>query len=209
VVGRTFHSPPLAQLNAAGFEFSCQVATTCRALAHDLVGRSAAAQVESGSSGERIFLRRSPTDQARCLLNPKHSPTRHLGEDVFALLLGERHCKRRLRERWSNAINGDVVAGEFLGETLRQRDLCRLRGAVGAVIRIALLPGYRRDIDDPSVPVTLVRSARPGSRIVDEEPFGPVLPIIPYDSIVISRRNLGAACLITAFIAPTPFSSSQ
>jgi acyl-CoA reductase-like NAD-dependent aldehyde dehydrogenase len=27
------------------------------------------------------------------------------------------------------------------------------------------------------VPVTLVRGARPGSRIVDEEPFGPVLPI--------------------------------
>jgi acyl-CoA reductase-like NAD-dependent aldehyde dehydrogenase len=37
-------------------------------------------------------------------------------------------------------------------------------------------PGY-------FVPVTLVRGARPGSRIVDEEPFGPVLPIIPYTSI--------------------------
>jgi acyl-CoA reductase-like NAD-dependent aldehyde dehydrogenase len=36
-------------------------------------------------------------------------------------------------------------------------------------------PGY-------FVPITLVRGARPGSRIVDEEPFGPVLPIIPYRS---------------------------
>jgi acyl-CoA reductase-like NAD-dependent aldehyde dehydrogenase len=36
-------------------------------------------------------------------------------------------------------------------------------------------PGY-------FVPVTLVRGARPGSRIVDEEPFGPILPIIPYDT---------------------------
>jgi acyl-CoA reductase-like NAD-dependent aldehyde dehydrogenase len=34
-------------------------------------------------------------------------------------------------------------------------------------------PGY-------FVPITLIRGARPGSRIVDEEPFGPVLPIIPY-----------------------------
>jgi acyl-CoA reductase-like NAD-dependent aldehyde dehydrogenase len=32
-------------------------------------------------------------------------------------------------------------------------------------------------------PVTLVRGARPGSRIVDEEPFGPILPIIPYGSL--------------------------
>ena len=36
-------------------------------------------------------------------------------------------------------------------------------------------PGY-------FVPITLVRGARPGSRIVDEEPFGPVLPIIRYES---------------------------
>jgi acyl-CoA reductase-like NAD-dependent aldehyde dehydrogenase len=36
-------------------------------------------------------------------------------------------------------------------------------------------PGY-------FVPVTLVRGARPGSRIVDEEQFGPVLPIISYET---------------------------
>jgi acyl-CoA reductase-like NAD-dependent aldehyde dehydrogenase len=36
-------------------------------------------------------------------------------------------------------------------------------------------PGY-------FVPVTLVRGARPGSRIVDEEQFGPVLPIICYET---------------------------
>ena len=37
-------------------------------------------------------------------------------------------------------------------------------------------PGY-------FVPITLVRGAMPGSRIVDEEPFGPVLPIIPYNTL--------------------------
>ena len=36
-------------------------------------------------------------------------------------------------------------------------------------------PGY-------FVPITIVRGARPGTRIVDEEPFGPVLPIISYRS---------------------------
>lgn len=36
-------------------------------------------------------------------------------------------------------------------------------------------PGY-------FVPVTLVRGARPGSRVVDEEQFGPVLPIISYET---------------------------
>src|SRR3546814_3767479 len=46
------------------------------------------------------------------------------------------------------------------------------------------LPGYL-------VPLTVVRDVEEGSAIVDEEPFGPILPIIRYSDMddVIARAN--------------------
>lgn len=76
--------------------------------------------------------------------------------------------------------------GVQIGPVQNRPQYERLRGlledirASGAEIfyegKVPAGPGYW-------VPVTLVRGARPGSRIVDEEPFGPVLPIIPYGTI--------------------------
>src|SRR3546814_2264973 len=45
-------------------------------------------------------------------------------------------------------------------------------------------PGY-------FVPLTVVRDVEEGSAIVDEEPFGPILPIIRYSDVddVIARAN--------------------
>jgi len=60
-----------------------------------LVGRAAAAQIESRSGGERIFLRCSPTGQACGLLNPQHAAAWHFPEDVLALLFRECHRQRR------------------------------------------------------------------------------------------------------------------
>jgi acyl-CoA reductase-like NAD-dependent aldehyde dehydrogenase len=61
----------------------------------------------------------------------------------------------------------------------RVRDLLADARSTGADIcfqgEVPPGPGY-------FVPITLISGARPGSGIVDEESFGPVLPIIPYHS---------------------------
>jgi acyl-CoA reductase-like NAD-dependent aldehyde dehydrogenase len=82
-------------------------------------------------------------------------------------------------------VGGGFEDGVQVGPIQNRPQYDRLRGLVqdtkasGASIffqgNIPQGPGY-------FVPITLVRGARPGSRIVDEEPFGPILPIISYET---------------------------
>jgi acyl-CoA reductase-like NAD-dependent aldehyde dehydrogenase len=77
-------------------------------------------------------------------------------------------------------------SGALIGPIQNRPQFDRLRGLLqdtrnsGAEIyfqgQIPSGPGF-------FVPITIVRGARPGTRIVDEEPFGPILPIISYRSI--------------------------
>jgi acyl-CoA reductase-like NAD-dependent aldehyde dehydrogenase len=58
------------------------------------------------------------------------------------------------------------------------------QGAVIASSKVPAGPGY-------FVPLTIVRDIQDGTRLVDEEQFGPVLPVIPYRDVedVIARAN--------------------
>ena len=64
---------------------------------------------------------------------------------------------RGLGGRRRDRVDGDVVAGEFLAERLRQRDHAGLRRRIVRGVRIAFLAGDRGDVDDP--PVLLLRSS--------------------------------------------------
>jgi acyl-CoA reductase-like NAD-dependent aldehyde dehydrogenase len=73
---------------------------------------------------------------------------------------------------------------------MQYQKVCRLiedtraEGTIIAGGKVASGPGYY-------VPITIVRDIQEGTRLVDEEQFGPVLPVIPYSDVgnVIGRAN--------------------
>jgi hypothetical protein len=69
--------------------------------------------------------------------------TCHLLEDA-----GARRGRR-------DAVDGDVVAGQFLAERLGQRDDAGLGGRIGGRVRVAFLAGDRGDVDDAAVTARL------------------------------------------------------
>ena len=96
----------------------------------------------------------SDTSQAASggdLLDQHEPRARNLREHVVDvrlrhLLEHPRPCRRR-----GDAVDGDVVPGEFLAERLGQGDDAGLRRAVGRGVGIAFLAGNRGDVHDAAV----------------------------------------------------------
>jgi acyl-CoA reductase-like NAD-dependent aldehyde dehydrogenase len=95
------------------------------------------------------------------------------------------------------AVVGDgMVAGTQFGplqNRAQYQKVCRLveetrtQGNVAGESKVPNQPGY-------FVPITIVRDIQEGTRLVDEEQFGPVLPVIKYRNVndVIARANASA-----------------
>jgi hypothetical protein len=76
---------------------------------------------------------------------------RDLGQHVVDVLLGHLLEDPGARRGRGDAVDGDVVAGEFLAERLGERDDAGLGGRIGRGVGVALLAGDRGDVDDAAV----------------------------------------------------------
>src|SRR5436190_10311233 len=106
---------------------------------------AAAAEIEHGARGERVFPGNQPRDQRGELLDLHEAPARNLRQHVVDVLLRGLLENAGPRRRRGNAVDRDVLPRELLPQRLRQRDHTRLRGAVPGRVRIALLTRNRRD----------------------------------------------------------------
>src|SRR5205807_7593098 len=114
-------------------------------------GRPASGYVEHGGGGERALGRGAKRRERRDLLDFDETPARNFRQHVGDVLLGHLRENRRPGGRGRDAVDRDVVFGELLAERFGQRDQRGLGGRIGGGIRIALLAGDRRDVDDPPV----------------------------------------------------------
>lgn len=122
-----------------------------------------------------------------CILIKRLYAPRALYEDVVA----------SISEIAKRVVVGDPLLEDTqLGALANRPQFERIRGLVEASLESgAKATAGGKPLDRPGVffPPTILAGATDGMRIVDEEQFGPVLPVIPYDDVndVISRVNAG------------------
>ena len=103
------------------------------------IGCSPASQVEDRPGRETAFFGGKPANHRRRLFDQQEPPTRNFRQhEIYVFLL---HLVEDTRARCCrcDAIHRDVVPRQFLAHGLRQGDDARLRGRIGAGIRVALL----------------------------------------------------------------------
>ena len=95
-----------------------------------LIRGAAAAQIEDGAGGEGILGRGDPGNHRRGLLDLEEAAARNAGQHVIDMLLADLIEDAGLGGGRGDAVDGDVVVRDLLGQGLGEGDDAGFGGAV-------------------------------------------------------------------------------
>src|SRR6185503_7128983 len=115
------------------------------------IGRPSAGNIEHRAGRERAVGRGAEGGERRDLLDGHEAAARDFRQHEVDVLLRHLVEDCGLGRRRGDAVDRDVVRSELLAERLGEGDDAGLGRGIGRRVRVALLAGDRRDVDDAAV----------------------------------------------------------